>query len=85
LLHLLLLVVVITLTLVGWFIPFEYNNSGYCGEMPLYRYRFGIYACDLNEEAHPDFQCYGKVGGLMSYLGLKTLECEEEQGSTQAR
>lgn len=75
--------VVITLTLVGWFVPFEYNNAGYCGESPLYRYRFGVYACELDHEGHPDFQCYAKVGGFMSYLGLKALECEERPLQTR--
>jgi hypothetical protein len=83
--YLLLIGGVITMMLLGWFVPFEYDTAGYCGEMPLYRYRFGIYACDLNEEAHPDLQCYTKEGGLMSYLGLTTLDCEKEQGPTQAR
>ncbi len=68
--------VITLLMLAGWFIPFEYNNEGYCSESQLYRYQFGVYACEYNAEAHPDFQCWDKLGGFMSYIGLKELECE---------
>ena len=64
------------LLLAGWFIPFEYNNEVYCSESTLYRYQFGVYACEYNAEAHPDFQCWDKLGGFMSYIGIKKLECE---------
>lgn len=61
---------------VGWFIPFEYNNEGYCSEYQLYRYQFGVYACEHNAETHPDFQCGKKMSGFWSYIGLEKLECE---------
>ena len=68
--------VITLLLLAGWLIPFKYNNEGYCSESQLYRYQFGVYACEYNAEAHPDFQCWDKLGGFMSYIGLKELECE---------
>ncbi|MGH1385997.1 hypothetical protein [Kordia sp.] len=71
-----LIVSLIILGFVGWFIPFEYNNEGYCSESQLYRYQFGIYACERNDEGHPDFQCWKKIGGFWSYIGLEKLECE---------
>lgn len=58
------------------FIPFTYNQDGYCGEDSLYRYKFEVYSCDWNSEADPDFQCIRKVGNFWSYIGLKKLECE---------
>ena len=70
-----LMAALIASTLIGWFVPFEYGYEGYCGERTLYRYRFGIYDCDLNEEAEHDFQCRAKVGGFWSWMGLKQLEC----------
>lgn len=67
---------------VGWFVPFEYNNEGYCSEDLLYRYQFGVYACDYNSEAHPDFQCWEKMGGFLSYMGLEKLECEATKNNS---
>ena len=61
---------------VGWFVPFEYHNEGYCSESPLYRYRLGIYACEYNDEAGPGIQCSDKLGGFWAYIGLQKLECE---------
>lgn len=77
--HIIKIIALLSATLLlfaGWFIPFEYNNEGYCSESQLYRYQFGVYACEYNAEAHPDFQCWDKLGGFLSYIGLEKLECE---------
>lgn len=75
----LLVLVLGTCGLVGWYVPFRYDHTGYCSESPLYRYQFGIYACEYNAEAHPDFQCWMKLGGFWSYVGLVKLECETDR------
>ena len=61
---------------VGWFVPFEYHNDGYCGESPLYRYKLGIYLCEYDDEAGPGIHCYYKRGDFWNYIGLKKLDCE---------
>ena len=74
-----LTILITIIVVIGWLVPFQYNNNGYCGEDALYRYKFGVYSCDLNEEAHPDFQCWRKMGGFWSYIGLKKLDCESKE------
>jgi hypothetical protein len=77
--HIFKFIIIISITLfiiVEWFVPLEYNNEGYCSESQLYRYQFAVYECEYNAEAHPDFQCYEKMGRFWSYIGLEKLECE---------
>lgn len=74
--NLLAIVLIATLFSIGWYVPFKYNNIGYCGESLVYRYKLGVYSCEWNSEAHPDFQCWRKMGGFINYIGLRKLKCD---------
>lgn len=48
-----------------------------CGPYAVYRTRFGLYFCEFNSEADPDFYCSHKVKGLSGYFLLRDLTQSE--------
>jgi hypothetical protein len=69
-------ILVIGLLVAGYFIPIEVKTKQECGPSPVYRYKLGIYWCEINREAHPDLQCWKKIGGPLEYFGLKKIDCD---------
>lgn len=55
-----------------------------CSGISVYRTNFGLYHCEFNSEAHPDWQCRNKVAGIEGYFLLRDLTPQECAAATKS-